>query len=208
MNKLSKGTVAVGAAVLLLLGGGGTLAYWNSTANITSADIAAGQLTATAPAGTWAVKHNGGSEQPIANIDNFVAVPGDQLIYSTTATITAEGTNLKFRATLGTGSITGATTGAADVALAARLTAGVTYTLETQESGITINNLLPSPTATINGLVGAEDTFDVVVKVTITWPFDQTGGTPADSPGKDNPAQNGNVSLSGLTLLVEQIPGS
>lgn len=202
MNKLTKGTIAVGAAVLLLVGGGGTLAYWNSTANITSADIAAGQLSATAGTGTWTVQHGTGTVTTV-DIATYVAVPGDKITYTTPVTVTAEGTNLKFVAKLGNGSIVGKTNAAADTALAAILNNSVTYTLSTAETGVTINNAVSPATATLDGLVGPTDTYVIDVAVTITWPFGAAG-----SETTDNPAKNGNVTLSGLTVLVEQIPGS
>ncbi|KAB1662503.1 alternate-type signal peptide domain-containing protein [Pseudoclavibacter chungangensis] len=47
MNKLTKGAIAASAALVLLLAGGGTLAYWNDTADLDGANITAGNLQLT-----------------------------------------------------------------------------------------------------------------------------------------------------------------
>jgi len=47
MNKNLKGAIAVGAATILLLGGGGTLAVWNSSVNVAAGTISSGDLLLT-----------------------------------------------------------------------------------------------------------------------------------------------------------------
>ncbi|WP_206447586.1 alternate-type signal peptide domain-containing protein [Agrococcus sp. KRD186] len=82
MNKFTKGSIAASAAVLLLLGGAGSLAYWNDDAALAVDPINAGQLTIDASTGAWAPE--------IASW-----VPGDQAVYSTVLAVVAEGDNIQ-----------------------------------------------------------------------------------------------------------------
>ena len=45
MNKTTKGSLAAGAAAVLLLGGAGSLAYWTDAASIDGGSITSGTLT-------------------------------------------------------------------------------------------------------------------------------------------------------------------
>jgi len=45
MNRNAKGAIAVGAATLLLLGGGGTFALWNNSATVSAGTVESGHLT-------------------------------------------------------------------------------------------------------------------------------------------------------------------
>lgn len=82
MNKFTKGTVAAGAGLLLLLGGGGSLAYWNAQAELVGSPIAAGTLTISAEDGLW-------------NDAPAVWVPGDSGTFTTVVTLTATGDNIQ-----------------------------------------------------------------------------------------------------------------
>lgn len=94
MNKAIKGSIAAGAAGLLLLGGAGTLAQWKDSTDIDAGKVTAGQLRlALGTDGAWN-DWTSKSAVPITDISSFRIVPGDTLIYTTTATINAEGNNL------------------------------------------------------------------------------------------------------------------
>src|SRR5690554_3920314 len=86
MNKLVKGSIAGAAGIALLLGGAGTLAYWNDIENLgTGGVIATGTLDiAPTTAGTW------------TGDDVTFFVPGDSAEYTESFTITAVGDNLAF----------------------------------------------------------------------------------------------------------------
>lgn len=125
MNKLTKATIATAAGVALLLGTGGTLAYWNASTDLGGATtITAGNL-AVAPGAitTWTLKR-GNAAGVTVDPKTVKIVPGDKLTYSTTFSITAEGRNLTLSAGMTPGSITPAAGGskAASEALAAYLT--------------------------------------------------------------------------------------
>lgn len=83
MNKFAKGSLAAGAGIVLLLGGAGTLAYWNDQAELNGAgSINAGQLTLEAAEGAWAPE-----------ITTWV--PGDESRYTTTLRLDADGDNIQ-----------------------------------------------------------------------------------------------------------------
>ena len=68
MQKTTKGALALGTGVALLLGGAGTFAYWNGTADLGSnTQVAAGNLTIAAAAGAndgWAWQGDGAPFDP------------------------------------------------------------------------------------------------------------------------------------------------
>lgn len=201
MKKTTKGVIATGAAVMLLLGGGGTLAYWNDTANLGAAStITAGTLTVTTPATpvpSWSIKHTSGATTPVANIASVRIVPGDQLIYTVPANITAQGQNLRFQVGLAGGAIAAASGNAADTALASRLTNSATF-------AVTGATPVGSPSAnTFEHKNNTSSTYATTITATITWPFGVAG-----SQAQDNPAKAGVVNLSQFALSVTQVDGS
>ena len=67
MNKLTKAAIAGAAGVILLMGGAGSLAYWNDSiaSNPAGQTISAGTLTVTAAsAGGWTKAFSGTSTYP------------------------------------------------------------------------------------------------------------------------------------------------
>lgn len=181
MNKLVKGSIAAAAGIALLMGGAGTLAFWNDAETITGGTIVAGNLD-IAPASP-AVATDGwkNGSTAISNISAFRIVPGDTLTYTKTFTVTAVGNNLTATAGLGALAITGSTASAADTALAGRLTKSAAFTV----GGVS--------TTTVNASAGTQT---VVVTATITFP----NGTTA----QDNPAKLGSVSLAAFDITLTQ----
>lgn len=118
MNKLTKGAIAAAAGVALLLGGGGTLAYWNASTSVGAGTIQSGNL-AVATSGTGAWKDADGA----IDLDTFRAVPGDKLTFTQDLTITASGDNLLFTVGIARGAFTG------DADLSAELTANAHHGL-------------------------------------------------------------------------------
>lgn len=136
MNKNMKGAIAVGAATVLLLGGGGTLAVWNATATVTGGSISSGQLAISAASATGDWYHFDGStdcadyaaDTPL--VANYTLVPGDDVIYCVQdLTITAQGTNLYFTADISGGAFE-VLDGATDITAAVKAgsVAGLTVT--------------------------------------------------------------------------------
>lgn len=95
MNKLTKGAIAGGAGIVLLMGGAGTFALWNDSASVDGGTIQSGTLSiANASAGVWEdVSADSAAPGPI-NPTTFLTVPGDELTYTQSFEIDATGNNL------------------------------------------------------------------------------------------------------------------
>jgi alternate signal-mediated exported protein len=93
MNKMAKGAIATAAGVVLLIGGGGTLAVWNVEQDAKAGTIAAGDLNLVAGTGTWSVAGPTGPVE-IPDISTYRVVPGDVLTYTQDVDITLDGNNL------------------------------------------------------------------------------------------------------------------
>jgi alternate signal-mediated exported protein len=200
MNKLVKGAIAGAAGIALLLGGAGTFALWNSTANVTGGTIVAGNLVVGAPVvpGTWKVAHadaNGVYGIPVATtLANFKASPGDQLTYTTKVPVTAAGDNLQAAVSLTPGSIAATDPNSnADKALAGFLAATTTVSM----SGTGISGT--APTYTITAGKGAGISTTATITATITFSNDTVGNA-----GAENTAMLGSVDLSGIALTLTQ----
>jgi alternate signal-mediated exported protein len=109
MKKSTKGALAASAAGALLLGGAGSLAYWNSTTAINGSDIASGKLALTEnECGDWQLDADGGDG---GNLGNRTLVPGDTLSKVCTYTLTADGGHLAAKLDITTPSWTGGLAG-------------------------------------------------------------------------------------------------
>jgi alternate signal-mediated exported protein len=93
MNKLTKGAIAGGAGIVLLLGGAGTFALWNDSASVDGGTISTGTLTISG-VGTAQWRDVSSDVTPSDVDDSFVMVPGDTLTLSQDFTIEADGDNL------------------------------------------------------------------------------------------------------------------
>lgn len=99
MNKFVKGSIAAAAGVVLLLGGAGSLAYWNSEASLEGGSVSTGHLKLTE------------AEKPAGWIKGLTQwVPGDTDVYRTTLTLDAEGDNIRGTVVLDPASIDDAIT--------------------------------------------------------------------------------------------------
>ncbi|WP_027503676.1 alternate-type signal peptide domain-containing protein [Rhodococcus sp. UNC363MFTsu5.1] len=173
MNKQTKGAIAAGAAALLLAGGAGTMAAWNSSQTVGGGAVNSGTLSLSqgTPAG-WT-----DSSGPI-DITTFKAVPGDVVTYNASFVVGAKGKNLAATLKADPSSITG------DADLKTALNPTVTATVD--------GTALPS-----NGsgaaITQAQDGKTVAVQVKFT--FDSaTAGTTAQ--GQAVNLANFNVTLT------------
>lgn len=87
---MTKGAIVTAAGVMLLIGGGGTLAVWNVQQDAEAGTVHAGDLNLVAGVGEWTVE---GQTEPI-DIDTYLIVPGDTLTYTQDVDITLDGDNL------------------------------------------------------------------------------------------------------------------
>ena len=109
MNKLTKGSLATGAGLVLLLGGAGTFMSWNAEANVGGGTIKTGHLEVAADTADvrWSV--NGGAEMTTTQMESsYLAAPGDEIVYEVPVTVDAAGTNLKATVEAQAGALTGA----------------------------------------------------------------------------------------------------
>ena len=146
MNKFAKGAIATGAAMVLLMGGAGSLAYWNASSSFSAGSISSGSLTITPGTGSW--------NNSIAKI-----VPGDSRTYTKTFTITAVGDNLHANVSTNIDAITNGITGA---------TANTTFVL--------VDSLSAPVTPTAGVYAIAEGTYTLTATITVNFPTSATAG--------------------------------
>jgi alternate signal-mediated exported protein len=150
---LIKGAAAIAVGAGLLLGGGGTLAWWNAADAAAPGTIVAGDLNVETPeAGVWKDRN----DIPI-DITTYKVVPGDKLTFTQDLDVTLVGS--KMAATLtasGTGSVNGFTSD--NVVVSAPVLKGAN------------NQVLANPLTT------SQD-----VTATITFEFKSTTGAQADT---------------------------
>jgi alternate signal-mediated exported protein len=189
MNKLTKAGISTAAAVALLMGGAGTLAYWNDSAGLDgAATITAGTLNVTATDnGAWA---------GITNIADYRIVPGDTITFTQEITVTAEGNALVANLALAPNAIT-AGTSAADIALADALTKSATFAVTAGGgAGVVVGTGANAGTVTFTPGTGTLST-TLDVEVTITFP--------AGTVAQYNDAKTGQVSLSDFSVVLTQV---
>lgn len=187
MKKIITASIVGAAGVALLLGGAGTFALWNSSAETAGGKIVAGELSIkpTAQSASWTV--NGGS--PLSTLDGYPIVPGDVVTYSQNMVVAANGKGLT--ATLGVDPASIEATSAsapADVALAKYLSANAVL----NASGDGISGSAPY---TVTGETGHEQ--DITVGVTIVFPKSTTAGV-------EDGTQNGSVDLDAVAVTLTQ----
>ncbi len=163
MKKTTKGVLAASAAGTLLLGGAGSLAYWNATSTVSGSDINSGSITLGAPDCSTAVGahgwqlDNGDAFSPATNV-----VPGDSISKVCDLSLTLVGTHIGADLGIDATSITG------DAALANELTSDATFTIDG------------------NAVTSVTDPGTYTVRATLSVDFDGPGGTNASENGAVN----------------------
>jgi alternate signal-mediated exported protein len=206
MNKLVKGSIAGAAGIILLMGGAGSLAYWNDSATAGPASgsnsITAGTLTVTAVnTGAWTKGfYNAsnvlvGSVGAVANLSTVRIVPGNRLVYTQQFNIVGTGDDLYFTIGSTAGAVTAASAGAADVALAAQVNASATTAFAV--SSVTGGTVVP---ATTPGTYRVSSNAGTPSTVTVTWTVDFPFGATAV-----NTAKLGAISLSQGAITLTQV---
>ncbi|MCX7522879.1 alternate-type signal peptide domain-containing protein [Microbacterium sp. STN6] len=173
MNRLTKGIIA-GAAGIILLGGGATFALWNDSATAGDGTITSGTLSLAPKAGGGWSDISTGTPVAIADLTNYLVVPGDVLQFTKDYTINATGDNLE--ATL---SVVDPVTSSTDPDLKTALQ--VTSAFTGAASGDTITD--------------ADNAKTVTATVTVTFPEGSVTNTVAQAQSID---------LSGTTVTLQQ----
>lgn len=196
MRKTTKGAIAVGAGVALLLGGAGTLAAWKvgtpvgAGTSVSSGTLAIAAKTGATGSPVWAWS-NGAT--PAYDATNSRIVPGDSVTRTQVFTVTARGDHLKF-----TGALDIAPVLSGDTNLAAAVTSATTLTA-TVASPATITGSGTNTITVTPGAGSADVTFDVTVTSTVAWALGTAGSDAANTMGKS-------ISLAGANLNLTQIP--
>lgn len=206
MNKLVKGAIAGGAGIILLMGGAGSLAYWNDTANTGPAtganSITAGTLTITAAnAGSWTkgMYNNAGTQTvapaAIASLAAVKVVPGNRLVYTQNFNISGTGDDLFFTIGKVDGAVTAASSSTQDVALrdAINNSAASTYALSTVSGGTVV-------ASTTAGVYKVSSNSGANSTVTVTWTINIPFGASAD-----NSTKTGAVNLTQGSITLTQV---
>lgn len=193
MRKTTKGAIAVGAGVALLLGGAGTLAAWKvDTAVAAGTSISSGTLSIVPKVGAsglpvWAWNTGTGTYDASSRI-----VPGDVVKRTQVFTVTARGDRLKF-----TGDLDLAPALSGDPDLAAALSAVTTLTA-TAPTGATITGSGTHQIVVTPGTGAADVTFDVTATSVVTWALGTAGSDAASTMGTS-------VTLAGANLNLTQV---
>ncbi|MBP2374097.1 alternate-type signal peptide domain-containing protein [Paeniglutamicibacter psychrophenolicus] len=83
---MTKGALATGLGIALLIGGGSTLAVWNVEATAHAGTITSGNMTLKAGTGTW--ENAAGTDVVLST---YKVVPGDKLTLTQPVEVTLEG---------------------------------------------------------------------------------------------------------------------
>ncbi len=174
MKKTTKGAFAAGTAAVLLLGGVGTLAYWNDSETVTGTTVGSGKLDlALVSCGDWQLDAIGGAGGDLAGRE---IVPGDSLAKTCTYTLTAEGDHLEAALGITVPSWTGG--------LAGKVTTDAAFDV----NGSAVTPGTPHPFTD-----GAPST--ITAEFTVDFPF---------GSGVDNTSQDLTATLGDITMTVTQ----
>ncbi|WP_082570536.1 alternate-type signal peptide domain-containing protein [Cellulomonas sp. Root485] len=199
MRKTTKGAIAVGAGVALLLGGAGTMAAWRVSAGVgQGTSVTSGKLDVVAKTGATGLPVWSWTNASPTTFDvvNSRIVPGDSVTRTQVFTVTARGDHLTF-----TGALDLAPTVTGDPTLVAKLTSGTTTTLSqsgTWPTGVSVNGAGTLITVTSGTAGGAADlTFDVKVTSVVNWVSVGVGTDAANT-------MNQTVNLAAANLVLTQ----
>jgi alternate signal-mediated exported protein len=184
MRKTTKGAIAVGAGVALLLGGAGTMAAWQLTSTAAPGSVSSGQFDLVSNTGAtakWGTATNATTCTPTTT--DFPAggklVPGDCVIYTQPVTVTASGNRLVATLTISSVANTGVWSGLA-------------------ATSVTTMDANPAVTGTGSPftITPGTGTVNATGRVVTTVIFD-----PATT---GNTGQNSTATLNGVSLVLKQ----
>ena len=203
MHRYAKGGIAVAAGAALLLGGFGTFALWNDSANLDAGTVASGELSLTAgPTSKGWYLYNGTSTDPddytgtALDLDDYRVQPEDELVFVAKGIgLTATGGRLFYTLDVDLGpdgvDANGFVIGTPELYAVAGSTPLPTPTNATtgQYAGVTAGTPVYSVDAGDGTVSG---TYDVAILVSFA-----TNNTPGE--------QNAQLDLSGAALEVQQV---
>lgn len=147
MSKTIKGTLAAITAAIVLLGGLGSLAYWNDSENLPGASVSSGRLDLGTPACGSGWLLDGG-----ATFTTQKLVPGDALVKTCTIDLVASGDHLGADLAVGTPSWAETNDLTDELSASATfLVNGVVKTHITSDDDTGSDEILATLTVTFNG---------------------------------------------------------
>ncbi|WP_279366885.1 alternate-type signal peptide domain-containing protein [Microbacterium testaceum] len=93
-HRRTKAILAIAAGTTLLLGGGGTYAFWSTQTALTAGTVSSGNLALSLGTGSWSLKGVLGQATSVSNLTNVKIVPGDVLTLTQPVTVTLVGDTL------------------------------------------------------------------------------------------------------------------
>ena len=182
MHKSTKGALAAITGGVLLLGGAGSLAYWNASATVNGGAITTGSLTLGAGScgANWVYAGGSAAGQTVVKV-----VPGDSITKSCTFTVGASGDHLS--ATLGAPATTTYTKSPTS-ATSDSLAVATTYTIDRTPVATLVNG---------DALTSADNGKTLTAKFVVTMPY---GSTSVNT----NDTQNLTATLNALTVSLTQ----
>jgi alternate signal-mediated exported protein len=156
MKKSTKGALAAAAAGTLLLGGAGSLAFWNDATNVSGTSITSGHLkltNSTCATADWILDEGAGAPHE-ATYSTQLLVPGDKLTKTCTIDVDAAGDHLA-----ATFSADDTSTNPASNALLDELNVDATYAVNAGAPGDG------------QSAVAIADGDTITVKLSVSWPY-------------------------------------
>lgn len=199
MNKFTKASIAGGAAIALLLGGAGTLAYWNDSASVNAGIVTAGELSIESTgSAVWTVNN-----QIVTDPLNFRIVPGDILVLEQPLHVIAKGDNLKADLSVDYNSLVDVpqnvqgTALGIDILNAGNPSFGFESGLPTSQFTVSSAPVQGITTSTLTVTPGAAG-IDRNVTATVTFTF------PWGTAGDNNDTMDALLDLSKIGLILQQ----
>lgn len=188
MNRFTKGSIAIGAAAVLLLGGAGSLAYWQQTETIDgdAQSFRTGQLFMVPSTESWTV--NGVTESR-DDVASWNAVPGTSVSYTRTYDVNTLGENLyaTFGASLGGVTATPRTDSSAEPQNFGDV---ITPSVQISGSGVEYT--------TTSNVVNITEPGEVTVTITLNWPYGEADPT--------NTTEFQTISMADTIITLTQVP--
>lgn len=179
MKKTTKGALAASTAAVLLLGGAGSLAYWNTEGTVAGGGFSTGDLEldfADCDRASWTVVNEiEGVRTPDVDLTTFKVVPGDVFTKTCTIKVVSVGDNIR--------AVLGVTDG----------TATPTAGFDTDDYEVTSSFLLAGAPLTEVDESNNDDLIDV--ELTVDFPI---------GSAIDNDSKNQTLTLSDFTVAATQ----
>ena len=197
MQKITKGTLALGAGLLLTIGGVGSLAFWQDQTSTGATTFTTGSLSIETGAGNWklnTVLVTDSTSSPTPQQTALKAlriVPGDSLAWTQEYEVEQTGTGLYVALDVAIG---GLTANPANPSTPVSSMLAASYTIAPKAGQTITLTEIPTNSGTYR-VVGSGT---ITVTTTLAWPF----GTTADTSGA---TESKLIDFADTTLTLRQV---